>query len=311
MRVCLFLSLLLVTYGAAAQNSDLIIVAADSVDYSFFIDGKEYKLDNANQIKITEIPQDALLNVSGMLKSDKPIAFFQRLEFKGSFEWVYELTIAEKGNQLELKLLSQNEKTEKYKPTELGENYIVYRYNHYSMPQERVNRSVEAISSIKSKRHREETPTTVVVEEGKTIEKKEERKQTVTEEGASTVIHSERTSTAEGDARETTILRPRKEVCDSAWDDETRQAQMALLAKETDEAGKLYVSKRIAIDHCMTTVQAGDIMYVFESEATRIEIAKFIYPSLIDPENFDALAQYFKSKSSWEAVELYVDVKYR
>lgn len=294
-----------------AQNSDLILRASDTLNFTLFIEGNEYKVDGASYVKIVAIPEAALLNVTGMLISSTPMAFFERLEFKGSFEWQYELVVPKSGGKLTLKLITKTEKTEDFKSLDLGQNFVVYQYGKYISPLERVSGTVDARSSIKSTRTNEESPTTVTIEEGKKVEKKEERKQTITEGGSNTVIHTERKTTGDGDEREMSILKPRKENCEIAWDAATKAEQMALLLAEVDESGKLYMSKVIAIKNCMTCDDAGEILAIYESEATRIEMAKFIYPSITDTDNFEILAKYFNNKSSWEAVELYIDVKYK
>lgn len=82
------------------------------------------------------------------------------------------------------------------------------------------------------------------------------------------------------------------------------------MANETRESGKIYLSKKIAVENCFKAKDAGFILESFEEESSRIELAKFLYPSLTDKENFDLLAEYFDSPSSWEAVKLYVEIKY-
>ena len=58
---------------------------------------REYKVDGASKIKITDIPEGALVNVSVMLQSAEPKAVLERMEFKGSFEWQYRLVNPKKG----------------------------------------------------------------------------------------------------------------------------------------------------------------------------------------------------------------------
>lgn len=310
MRIFIALILSIFSIGAYAQTSDLIIRGNDSSDFTFLIEGKEYKLDDASVLKITDIPSSALVNITIMLKSTTPMAFFDRMAFVGSFEHDYSLKIPEKGNKLELELNEKTEKIDGYKPSSLGSNFITYRFNKYAAPTERIKETYDAASSLKMKREREKSDTTRM-EDGKKIEEKSERKRTVKEEGSSTVIHTERKTTGDGDNRETTILKPRKEDCNGDWDKKTKENELANLALERSEPGKLYVSKTIAINNCFTAEDAKQIMNVFDSEATRIEMAKFMYPSLTDPENFEVLEEYFESPSSWEAVLLYIDIKYK
>ncbi|MGB0429923.1 MAG: DUF4476 domain-containing protein [Bacteroidia bacterium] len=294
---------------AMGQNSDLTIIANDTVDFALFIEGREYKTDNAPRIKITEIPEGAYLNINVITKSAQPMAYFGRLEFQGSHEWVYQLTVPKRGNKLELVKIEKIEKSEGYKSFDLKDNFIVYKYNKYANPIERVSGTVDAASSLNMKREREKKDTTRV-EGNKQIKEKSERKRTVKESGSSTIIHTERSTTGEGDERETKILKPRKTACEGPWDSKTRDSEMQLLATETREAGKIYMSKKIANANCFSTKDAKAFLQVFENESSRIEIAKFIYPSLIDPENFDQLESEFDSSSSFEAVKLYVEIKY-
>lgn len=310
MKLCSILFFLSLVVLGKAQNSDLIIYGSDTIKFSLFLDGREYKVDGASKIKITDIPEAALVNVSVMLQTAQPKAGMERLEFKGSYECQYQLLVPKKGNKLELKELAKNEKDKKFKAADLGENFVVYRFNKYAAPTERVRGSIEAASSMKMTRKKEVTPSLTIEEDGKRMEKTSSRKQTVKEQGASTVIHQERATQSYGDERERTILKPRKEDCEGAWSKKERTAAFDELMAEIEEAGKLYVSKKTAIDYCMPAEDAKEILTLFESEATRIEIAKFIYPSLVDVENFEILGEVFDSPSSWEAVKLYVEIKY-
>ena len=309
MRVLVIL-LALLTSNCVLAQSDFIIRSADSIKVMINLDGKKYDMDGATVIKISNIPDAALVNVTIMLESATPKVYFQRHEFKGSFEWDYRIVNPEKKNVLVLEEIAKNEKTEEYTPAELGENFVTYRFGRYTTPLERYRGTMDAASSMSMKRTKEELPATTKIEDGVKVEEQSSRTQTVKRQGSSTVIHQERTTTSEGDERETTILRPRKEGCEGAWTEEEKDEQMALLMEETGDPGKLYISKTIAIAHCMTTDDAREMLSVFENEATLIEMCKFIYPSLVDPENFDSLEDLYKSKSSWEAVKLYVDVKY-
>ena len=120
---------------------------------------------------------------------------------------------------------------------------MIYRFGKYAGPTERVRGSIEAASSMKMTRKKEDTPSLTIEEDGKRMEKKSSRKQTVKEQGASTVIHQERTTQAYGDERERTILRPRKVACEGEWSKKEKNAAFDELMAEQDEAGKLYVSK--------------------------------------------------------------------
>lgn len=310
MKVFAALFFLSLSFLAKAQNSDLIILGSDTMKYTLFLDGREYSVDGAAIIKITNIPEAALVNVSVMLQSTQPKAVMERLEFKGSYEWQYKIVEPKRGNKLELELVAQHEKGADFKMMDMKENFVVYRFNKYAAPVERVRGTVEAASSMKMTRKKEETPSLTIEQDGKMMEKKSSRKQTVKETGASTVIHQERTTQGYGDERERTILRPRKEDCEGAWSKKEKEAAFEELMAENDEPGKLYISKKTAIDYCMTAEDARDIIVQFESEATRIEMTKFIYPSLVDIENFEILSEVFDSPSSWEAVKLYVEIKY-
>lgn len=310
MRAVLFFLAIVSTSGLYAQKSDLIIRSADSIEVMVNLDGREYKMDGATVIKITDIPEAALVNVTIMLKSSTPKVYFNRHEFKGSFEWDYKLVNPAKKNTLLLEEVAVNEKTEEFVSSALGDNFVTYIFKNYTTPTERYRGTVDAASSMSMKRTKEENPLTTKIEDGVTVEEKSSRNQTVKKQGSSTVIHQERKTTAEGDNRETSILRPRKESCDDMWDKDKKTEQMDSLALESYEAGKLYMAKTIAIGNCMSAKDAIEVIAVFDTEATRIEMAKFIYPSIVDKDNFHLLADSFDSPSSWDAVKLYVDIKY-
>lgn len=310
MRYVVFAIALVLSGIAQAQNSDFIIRSSDTIEVMVNLDGQEYKMDGASVIKITDIPEATLVNVTIMLKSASPRVYFDRHEFKGSFEWDYRITIPEKGNKMELEELASTQKGDDFKESDLGSNFIVYRFKRTSTPTDRFRGTADAASSISMQRIKEENPMTTKIEDGVSVEEKSSRSQTIKKKGSSTVIHQERTTTKEGDERETTILKPRKESCEKAWSKSEKKEQMALLAEETNEAGKLYMAKTIAIAHCMSAEDAIDIIDVFDTEAMRIEMTKFIYPSIVDQDNFDVLEDSFDNTSSWEAVNLYIDVKY-
>lgn len=310
MRSFLFVAALLVSNLASAQNSDLIIRSADTIDIMVNLDGQEYKMDGATVLKVTDIPEGALVNVTIMLKAATPKVYFNRHEFKGSFEWDYRVVVPEKKNVLVLEEIASTAKTDDSKASELGSNFVSYRFNRFSTPTERFKGTMDAASSLSMERVKEEKPMTTTIEDGVTVEEKSSRKQTIKKQGSSTVIHQERKTTQDGDERETSILKPRKEACEEAWDKKTKSAQMDKLAAENEEPGKLYMAKVIAIDNCIEAKDAVEILAIFDTEATRIEMAKFIYPSIVDQENFEILVDSFKSTSSWEAVSLYVGIKY-
>jgi hypothetical protein len=303
------IALILSSLLAQAQNSDLIVKLPDTLDVAFLIEGREYKTDGAPIIKITQIPEGALLNVNIIVKSATPMSSFDRLEFNGSNEWVYQLVVPEKGNKLKLELESKTEKSDNVKGYDLADDFIIYKYNKYAAPLERVSGTVEGASSLTMKRERGKSDTTRT-EGNKTIEESKEHKRTVKKSGSSTVIHTERKVVGEGDERERTTLKPRKEACEGEWTSYSKDEAAENLANETRESGKIYISKRIAVENCFKAKDAGFILESFDEESSRIELAKFLYPSLTDKENFDLLAEYFDSPSSWEAVKLYVEIKY-
>ncbi|MFY0674185.1 MAG: DUF4476 domain-containing protein [Bacteroidia bacterium] len=305
-----FLSVILfVSTTLFGQNSDLIVKLPDTLDIAFLIEGREYKTDGAPIIKINQIPEGALLNVNIIVKSATPMSSFDRLEFNGSKEWVYNLVVPSKGNKLKLSLESNTVKSDDYKGYDLADNFIIYKYNKYAAPLERVSGTVEGASSLTMKREREKSDTTRT-EGNKTIEEKKERKRTIKKSGSSTVIHSERKVVGEGDSRETSVLKPRKEECNGEWASYSKDEAVENLSNETRESGKIYISKRIAVENCFMAKDGAFILEAFDEESSRIELAKFMYPSLIDKENFDVLAEFFNSPSSWEAVKLYVEIKY-
>lgn len=309
MRVALLSIFLLFSAKVFGQNSDLIVILPSTLDVAFLIEGREYKTDGAPIIKITQIPEGALLNVNIIIKSAAPMSSFDRLEFNGSNEWVYQLVVPEKGNKLKLELELKTEKGDDVKGYDLADDFIIYKFNKYAEPLERVRGTVEGTSGLTMKREKGKSDTTRT-EGNKTIEESKEHKRTMKKSGSSTVIHTERKVVGEGDERERTTLRPRKEECEGEWTSYSKDEAAENLANETRESGKIYLSKKIAVENCFKAKDAGFILESFEEESSRIELAKFLYPSLTDKENFDILSEYFVSPSSWEAVKLYVEIKY-
>jgi len=72
---------------------------------------------------------------------------------------------------------------------------------------------------------------------------------------------------------------------------------------------KLSAAKKLASEHCLTTTQVKEVIYVFDSESTRLTFAKFAYDHTWDIKNYSDVADALHSSKSKKDLEDYINSK--
>jgi len=72
---------------------------------------------------------------------------------------------------------------------------------------------------------------------------------------------------------------------------------------------KLSAAKKLAAEHCLTTTQVKEVMYIFDSESTRLSFAKFAYDHTWDVKNYSDIGEALHSSKSKKELEDYVSSK--
>lgn len=70
------------------------------------------------------------------------------------------------------------------------------------------------------------------------------------------------------------------------------------IASNSFESTKLQVAKQILGSNCFTSMQVREVMTLFSFESSRLEFAKFAYPSVPDKQNFYLVNDVFNFESS-------------
>jgi hypothetical protein len=69
---------------------------------------------------------------------------------------------------------------------------------------------------------------------------------------------------------------------------------------------KLSAAKKIAAEHCLTTTQVKEIIYLFDNEGTRLSFAKFAYDHTWDVSNYGDVGDALHSDKSRSDLERYI-----
>ncbi len=72
---------------------------------------------------------------------------------------------------------------------------------------------------------------------------------------------------------------------------------------------KLSAAKKLATEHCLTTTQVIEVLYVFDYESTRLNFAKFAYDHTFDPTNYSDVSEALNSAKSKKDLEAYINSK--
>lgn len=305
----LLLVLLLFPFGLLAQDAALMLDLSTLGDCTVQIDGEDYLIDGASLILIRNIPEESEMTVTIVGNSrQNPMVFFKTMSFEAGYLHHYQILESDKGNRLRRQLVELKEIEGDLAP-DLGKNYVVF---HYGNPKiiDRFKSEAYSDSGIKMTRKQEKGPEKTTIENGKEVKVREEKEYVKKEEGSSTVVNEERKTTRRADRRETTIMKPRSEPCVALWTEVERDSAFADFNKEFEDAGRLYIAKKNAIDYCFSVADAREMLEKLDMESSRIELAKFVYPSLWDKDEFESLEDVFDTKSAFESVVLYIDIKY-
>lgn len=298
----LILSSFIFSSAAFAQLGNTLIFESDTFEYQLHINGKEYYVFGAKTAKIRQVEPGEKLMV--FVKHETSQSSYRgELNPKEEGFWKYNLTISNDSIQIEEEQITEEV------ANDLGFNYVVLKMGNV-YPLQRVNKKSAASSSMSMTRSKEEKPSSISIKDGKRVEETGRNIKTTGKSGSSLVDHETRTTRMKGDERETTILKPRKSACQGPWNDEERMKGLATVAEEVDDSGKLYVAKTLGIANCMLANDALELVNSLELEAAKIELAKFLYPSIVNKDQFEILEAAFESDASWDSVNMYIDIKY-
>lgn len=292
-----------------AQSDLIFFVDSKSKGYKLYLDGKEYECKNAKAVKFTSAPEQTTITFMVTGRMAQPI--FTQVDTDENSEHVYDiLDTSETGNP-SLKLRTKQVKEEETKLTDLGDDYIVYRFGS-STANERF--AGEQGSSAKAQRKIEkvETPVSTTINvDGQEQTTKGTEKRVSKNKSVKSVAHSERSGTIRGGGQYPSMRPPSElKVCEQEWSKEQRDSAMTVINEDETEAKTLYDSKLAAQKFCITTTDARNMMMRLGNESARVDFGKYVYASLVDRDQFSILKDLFESESSFEAIETYIEIKY-
>lgn len=273
------------------------------------MDGKEYDCKNARAVKFTSAPEQTTLTFMVTGRMAQPV--FTQLKTDEKTEHVFDiLDTSETGNPA-LKPRTKQVKKEETKLTDLGDDYIVYRFGS-SVATERFAGKQGASAKAQRKVEKIENPVSTTISiDGKEQTAKGTEKRVSKNKTVKSVAHSERSGTIRGGGQYPS-MRPPAELkeCEKEWTAEQRDSAMAVINADEAEAKTLYNAKLSAQKFCITTEDARKMMMRLGNESARVDFGKYVYASLVDRDQFSALKDLFESESSFEAVETYLEIKY-
>lgn len=69
------------------------------------------------------------------------------------------------------------------------------------------------------------------------------------------------------------------------------QASLELISRQPFDGPKLTSAKNLAKGKCLTSEQVSQVIYTFDNEGTRLQFAKYAYPFVYDPSNYDLVRE--------------------
>jgi hypothetical protein len=124
---------------------------------------------------------------------------------------------------------------------------------------------------------------------------KEEKSSTKTEKSKSEEPKSEAKSSGGGD-----------KGCSGPMDEGSFISSREMISNAPFDGPKLSHAKKLADEHCLTTSQIIDVIYVFSGESSRLSFAKHAYKHCYDPKNYDRVKDVLRH-SSQDDLQRYID----
>ena len=98
---------------------------------------------------------------------------------------------------------------------------------------------------------------------------------------------------------------PRIQAADAQTFKYTHRKMMAA----TSDKARLQVAKGAVANEYLDCVQVAKMLHTFDTDAAKVEFAKYAYTHVIDPYNFSGMDFLYSSKDSYAAVESYIRFK--
>jgi len=97
--------------------------------------------------------------------------------------------------------------------------------------------------------------------------------------------------------------------CQDPMEESAFLASLVSVSAPPFDPPKLSAAKKLATEHCLTTTQVKEVIYVFDSESTRLSFAKFAYDHTWDIQNYSDVADALHSSKSKKDLEDYINSK--
>jgi hypothetical protein len=75
------------------------------------------------------------------------------------------------------------------------------------------------------------------------------------------------------------------------------------------EPNKLSGAKNAVVEKCVTVAELKELLYLLDNESSRLDLAKYAYVHIFDPENYSEVDDVFHSKSSVESLHNFISTK--
>ena len=97
--------------------------------------------------------------------------------------------------------------------------------------------------------------------------------------------------------------------CSNPMEESSFIASLVSVSTPPFDPMKLSAAKKLANEHCLTTTQVKEVMYIFDSESTRLGFAKYAYDHTWDVKNYSDVGDALHSSKSKKELEDYVSSK--
>ncbi len=97
--------------------------------------------------------------------------------------------------------------------------------------------------------------------------------------------------------------------CSNPMEESAFIASLVSVSAPPFDPPKLSAAKKLATEHCLTSTQVKEVIYVFDNESTRLTFAKFAYDHTWDIQNYSDVADALHSSKSKKDLEDYINSK--
>lgn len=97
--------------------------------------------------------------------------------------------------------------------------------------------------------------------------------------------------------------------CSNPMEEPAFLASLVSVSTPPFDPMKLSAAKKLATEHCLTTYQVKEVIYVFDNESTRLSFAKFAYDHTWDVKNYSDVVEALHSSRSKQDLENFINSK--